>query len=302
MGSPGRAPRIAVACIGLWLAARGARAERTSRPAINTGDALPRTAVSERRCRDRKAGTTRWLGSNPHVPFFVSVEDDIEPAGNACCAPWAVRGSRWRAIGRYGEVTGVARVSGGEGYDVTQCYELDLAMVSGVPGVGLFASEKGNWKPPAQSARWEPTQDELDGLEHMVGVLEALFEKPRWESERESKAPNPSGLRERMLPFATGPGAERGERGERFVAIGGRALIVARLDDKEGWRLSHVDLSFAMDGVESIFPLAAFDVDGDGVPELIFHWNAGEDWADVILRFDGHGWAPMAESVGGSTA
>jgi hypothetical protein len=288
--------------IGLWILGRGSHAAPTSRPTVNTGDPLPRMAVSDRRCVDRKPGTTRWLGSNPHVPFFIAVGDDISPAGSACCAPWAARGSRWRAIGQYGEVTGVARVTGGEGYDVTQCYELDLAMVSGVSGVGLFASEKGNWKPPTQSARWEPTQHELDSLERMVGGLEALFEKPRWESQRESKPPKSSALRERMLSFAIGPAPERGDRVERFVAVGGRALIIARLDDKEGWKLSHVDLSFALDAVESIFPLAAFDVDGDGVPEFIYHWNAGDSWADAILRFDDHGWTLVAESVGGSTA
>lgn len=302
MVSPLRVPSTLVVCIGLWSVGRGSMASPTSHPTVNTGDPLPRTAVSDRRCLDRKPGSARWLGSNPHVPFFIAVGDDIQPAGSACCAPWAVRGSRWRAIGRYGEVTGVARVRGGEGYDVTQCYELDLAMDSGAPGVGLFVSEKSRWKTPTQSARWEPTQDALDGLERMVGDLEALLEKPRWESQRESKTPKPSAVRERMLSFAIGPVAERGERVEHFVAVGGRALIIARLDGKEGWKLSHVDLSFAMDGAESIFPLAAFDVDGDGVPEFIYHWNAGDNWADAILRFDDHGWTLMAESVGGSTA
>jgi len=49
-------------------------------------------------------------------------------------------------------------------------------------------------------------------------------------------------------------------------------------------------------------PVEPQPVDGDGVPEFIYHWNAGDGWADAILRLDDHGWTLVVESVGGSTA
>jgi hypothetical protein len=33
-----------------------------------------------------------------------------------------------------------------------------------------------------------------------------------------------------------------------------------------------------------------------------YHWNAGDSWADLVLRLDYNGWGEAAESVGGSTA
>lgn len=293
-----RLPRLLAACVGLWLPCLDSHAAAPTRPTIETGDAIPRVPVSDRRCADRTPGATRWLDSNPHVPFFIGADGDIESAGQVCCAPWAVRDSRWRAIGRYGEVTGVARIAGGQGNDVTQCYALDLKMVSGAPGVGLFASEKGNWKSPAQSARWQPSLVETSGFQRLVTTIEALLDKPNWEPDPDAK-PAPFG--DRMVPFAIKPDPSRGERGGRFAAIGGRALILARLDEDGAWRLSYLDTSIAMGGGDGMSPLAAFDVDGDGIPELIYRWNAVDTWADAVLRLDYHGWVVVAESIGGSS-
>jgi hypothetical protein len=83
--------------------------------------------------------------------------------------------------------------------------------------------------------------------------------------------------------------------------VGGRVLIIARLDGK-AWKLSFMDSSIALAGGDGVRPLAAFDVDGDAIPELIYHWNAGDSWADVVLRLDYQGWGQLAESIGGSTA
>ena len=46
-------------------------------------------------------------------------------------------------------------------------------------------------------------------------------------------------------------------------------------------------------------------MDGDGLPEVIAHHDAGDSWDDVILGPD-HStrrvWRLIAESIGGSTA
>jgi hypothetical protein len=296
---PHRISHLLVAALDLLVSDPRAEAKPPSpAPHVETGDSLPRTAVADRRCKDRRAGATRWLDSNPHVPFFISARDRIESAPQACCAPWAVRGSRWRALGRYGEVVGTAEVVGGEGYDVTQCYELELKVVKGDAGVGIFASSGGDWRSPTRSARWEPTKDERASLLRMAGGLASLLDTPTWLHGTESW---PMPLDDRILPFQIQPDPDRGQRGGHFAAVGGRVLIIARLDGGS-WKLSYLDASIALAGGDGVRPLAAFDIDGDAIPELIYHWNAGDGWADVVLRLDDSGWGEVAESVGGSTA
>jgi len=270
----------------------------SSTTTVNTGDPLPRKAAADRRCKDRRAGSTRWLDSNPHVPFFISVRDRIESASQACCAPWAVKGSRWRTIGPYGDVVGTAVVTGGEGYDVTRCYELELDVVKGEAGVGIFASTGGDWRPPARSARWEASKGEHEALVRMVGSITSLLDEPTW---RDPDEPWPKRWDDRILTFQIQPDPDRGQRGGRFAAVGGRALLIARLDGGS-WKLSFLDTSTAMAAGDGARPLAAFDIDGDAIPELIYHWDAGDSWSDVVLRLEYQGWVEAAESVGGSTA
>ena len=50
-------------------------------------------------------------------------------------------------------------------------------------------------------------------------------------------------------------------------------------------------------------PVAIFDMNGDGAPEIILRQSEGEWWGDVILGLDPQGtWRIVAESPGGSTA
>jgi hypothetical protein len=51
-----------------------------------------------------------------------------------------------------------------------------------------------------------------------------------------------------------------------------------------------------------MYPGGAFDIDGDAIPEVIYHWDAGDSWADVVLLLEYQGWVEVGESVGGSTA
>ena len=54
-----------------------------------------------------------------------------------------------------------------------------------------------------------------------------------------------------------------------------------------------------------IFEDGGADVDRErrtGDPEVVYRWNDGPSWADVILDSDGDLWRPAAQSIGGSTA
>lgn len=277
----------------LVLAARIAEAKPRKAAAKATDAPAAKTATA---CSDRSPGNTRWLDSDPHSPFFVLADGVIEGTDRSCCASWAKKGTRWRAVGRYGEVTGVATIAGGAGFDPAQCFELGLKMASGVPGVGILASEQGSWQPPARSAAWTPTTAEMTGLRRQLGVIEAMLDLSP------GGGPPQPAFREPVLPFEIKADPQHNTKGGRFVAVGGRAFIVARLDDRGRWKVSHLETSLASSGGPGFTPLAAFDLDGDGAPELMFHWNNGESWGDTVMRFDFQGWTTEATSTGGSTS
>lgn len=263
---------------------------------VNTGDPLPEGPVADGDC---PAGDARWLGFDPHVPFAVTSRGEIETAGVACCAPWAVRGARWQAIDRWGRVVGLAEVSGGEGYDLTQCYELVLRKVEGEDGVGLFVSP--GWTSPP-SAEWTPQPAERASLATLVAHADALF-PPRMDDG--PLAP----IADRTLFFQAAPNEGNPEDPTRFAVVGGRVLVVAGKTEPGAWALSHFDSKMAETGYsppDAYRPLAVVDVDGDGWPEIVFRESDGPSWGDVILRMQpdstGRPWERVAESVGGSTA
>jgi uncharacterized protein (DUF779 family) len=287
----------------IWLlAALGCASTAPAKPAapVNTGDPVPSSPHADARCPDGKPGAIRWLASDPHNPFFVSRSGAVAEAGQPCCAPWARVGSRWAAVGRYGEIAGRAVVSGGEGYDVTQCFELTLDVVEGDAGAGVFASE--GWRPPETSAAFEPTRRQRDALDRFIRDAEKLLvpadtgivgpEQPRGE--------------QRVLFFqvARAPYGGGPDEVDRYAVIGGPFLLIARLEPNDRWIVSNLVVRVGAGAQVAYRPLVAADVDGDGIPELIVHWNAGDSWADVLYRLDVNGWnwEQAAESVGGSTA
>jgi hypothetical protein len=273
--------------LSIGLSARTGEAKGGGAP-LATGAPIPRTPATDPRCRDSRAGATRWLAS--HVPFLVTDSRGIHQMGQPCCRPWARAGSRWRAIDAYGAVVGHAVVNGGEYYDVSQCHELSLHVSSGSGGVGIFASEGGGWRPPGRSLRHEASPAELAQLERFVAQAEQLLVKPE---DFQSSPLRP--LRERTLFF------EIKERKGYFAVVGGHALLVAAWNDGR-WVLLHVEPGSTQ---FTYRPLAVFDLDADGVPEIVFHEDAQDSWEDVVLKSsdgDGELWGRVAESVGGSTA
>lgn len=91
---------------------------------------------------------------------------------------------------------------------------------------------------------------------------------------------------------------------DRYAAVGGRFLVIAKLEEPARWVATALLLRVGASDYVVYRPVAALDVDGDGVPELVVHWNGGDSWADVLYRLDDNGWnwELVAESVGGSTA
>lgn len=267
--------------------------------AVMTGDPLPSKPVTNSACQD--AGAIRILGDGPTTPFAMVKKGKLVAAGQECCAQWARKGARYKTLDAFGAVVGEAEIAGGEGYDVSQCYELSMQKKKGSMGVGLYVD--GDYKAPP-SAAFAPTEVEKASLAKMIGSLEAAtVPNPAWEC---GKMPAAEPFAKRTIYFHV-PASDGAGAPSRWAVVGGSILVLARLQGDGKWVARHVD-AFGADGCQHRVyqPRAAFDVDGDGDPEVFVHYDYGDGFGDIVLGrshmgFEGK-WELRAESVGGSTA
>jgi hypothetical protein len=273
-----------------------ANARRVGTPTHpTTGDPIPTQPISNASCVS--ARRTRFLGREPHVPLAAFDGESIQWVSSDCCPSWSVRGARWRAIDEWGQVVGHAATNGGEGYDVTRCYELSLERVDGRVGTGLYASEDGPWQPVA-SPRALPTERQREGYQRLLARFDGLFLHPQPMASIEGRP-----VRTTMFFHGTDPAGGS----STFAVSGGRWLTIARLTDVDRgeWKLVHLRSSGPAAGPNAFAIVAVFDLDHDGTPEVIIHTSENDGgWDDTILRSDDHGirWQIDATSVGGSTA
>lgn len=263
---------------------------------IHTGDPLPAKPVVDEQCHDK--GAVRVIGSEPSTPFAVVRKGVVRSAGEACCAQWARKDARFATVDAYGQIVGEAEIKGGEGYDVSQCYELSFTTKKGKPGVGLYLD--GGYKPP-KSAAWTPSAAESTALAKLVASLEsAMVPKAAYECGSVKALP----LAERALHFSS---KEPGKAPVRWAVVGGALLVVARLQDDGRW-VARTVLATESDTCRprAYRPRAVFDVTGDGRPEIFVHEDFGDAFGDVALGLDPSGtegrWIEVATAVYGSTA
>lgn len=242
----------------------------------------------------------------PGTPLAVSdPEGGIRSATQSCCAPWARVGDVYHALDALGRPVGRARITGGEGYDVTACFELTFEVVEGVEGVGLYASSAGALRSlpaPAMQA----IEAEAAALEAFLADAERLAALPLPVERRyQHDEPLPPAA-ERVIYFGTPAYDAEGRTVTRLTAVaGGRILVIAHLDASGSWILEHIENELARVDYGPRFayrPLAVLDMDGDGAMEVVYHWDEGPSWGQIVLHqnpFDG--WEPVAHGVGGAT-
>jgi hypothetical protein len=235
------------------------------------------------------------------VPLAIAERGTVRNADSPCCAPWARRGERWREVDAYGQVVGTGEVTGGEGYDVTACYELCLAPTSGARGVGLFASSEGEWR-PSPSLQWTPTGVDRASLTAFVGGIEQLLGFPAADGASRSRptpAPDARALYFQLRLTSSGEPEVRS-----FAVVGGpRAIVLAQRLPNGRWTAVYADHAPRYVFGEAFHPLAVFDMDGDGTPEVIYHFAFGDSYGDAVLHSvsGGDDWERVAIGVGGST-
>jgi len=287
---------IALVALSLVVTTSDADAKKkhpkTKKPTIQTGDPLPKKPSKNPKCQDK--GAVRFIGSGPSTPLAIVQKGKIESAGDACCAPWAVKGASYKALDAFGQIVGDAQISGGEGYDVTQCYELELATKKGKPGVGLYVD--GPFVAP-KSAAWTPSASELASLGKTIAALEhALVENAPYSCP---SAPALRPLADRALTFSFKDGKDV----QQYAVVGGPLLIVARLQADGRWIARDFSDGYPNTCMQRAYePRAVVDMNGDGVPELVVHDDLGDSFGDIVFGYEAGRYQHIASAVHGSTA
>lgn len=242
-------------------------------------EARPRGVVSVPR-------QTRFLGKDPHGPLAVAKGSKLASPASSACRTWAARGSRWHALDAYGQIVGEAEVTGMDRYDVTNCDELVMASAVGEEGVGVYAS--GGYRPLALRP-WTIAGAARQELRELV--------RRRDRSLPRSRLKEPElGLGRRLLAWTT-------PEGQRFAAVGGRALTLLRRD-RGAW----VVLEQRTPGADEVthadkfMPLSALDMNADGAAEIVVHERSIDSYADFTLTPRAGGYDLVEAGIHGAFA
>jgi hypothetical protein len=277
--------------------------------ALSATKAAPALSLSQAEAAPKHAKSSYWLAADPHVPL-ATVEGkairSVGKRGKECGAAsrWALPKSRWNAVDAFGRPTGVFEVASSETFDVTGCNEVSFSPRSGKPGVGLFVSGDSPYS-PGESASYSASALEKKRFEHFLGAMEGS-----WVNQRPLGKSVPWGKRTLFFQFpppkdASLDGRVDGagkpiEQPKHWAVAGGPLLVVAYLGDKGHWKAASVKSPLGL--ADSYTPLAVFDMNGDGIPEIVVRVVDGASFADKVLALDTATmtWEAVAESPGGA--
>ncbi len=226
---------------------------------------------------------------------LVNVGTSKQPCGTK--SHWAKKGGSWTALDSWGQVTGTLTVAGSDRYEGTGCHRLSFAEGNGKDGLGVFVA-KGSGYSPAPSARWNPAGDVVKRFEHLYSTQATAWV----DGKPEATGPHGKTLFFN-LPKQEGSveGAPTLRRPTHWAVTGGRVLVVAYVGATGAWKVGHV---LAPNGKDHAYePLAVLDMNGDGLPEIVVHEEAGGVFTDRVLSFDAGTmrWEKAVESPGGAT-
>ncbi len=222
-----------------------------------------------------------FLAGDPHVPLAYVQGATISGIGTHCTPStlWGPPGSSWRALDAWGQVVATRTVDKADPYDVTGCNELSFR---GAPANdrALYVSTASPWA-PSPSREWTaPPADRSSFV--TLAIAKAAAPRPGVYC--------PKGLPDAMF-FDVGT--------SHHAVYGGLGVVVIARRDPGGWVLATVKTS---DPGNCEKPVAVFDMNGDGVPEIVMRENEDASWDDYVLQRSPAGtWVNAAESPGGAT-
>jgi hypothetical protein len=204
--------------------------------------------------------------------------------------PWRVAGSRWNAIDTWGQFAGTYRVSAKDDYEVTGCAELTFAPSLAHDGRFLFVSAGSAFR-PAPSVEWRMSAAETTSLH--------AFTQSKFPARGKATS-----TFEQCAELATDTLAFRmPASGARLAVFGGLGGFVVARAGATWQSVTEEHLASALPETRCFRPVAVFDMNGDGTPEIVMRFSGGDGWNEFVLSADASGaWHVVATSNGGSTA
>jgi hypothetical protein len=236
-----------------------------------------------------------FLAGDPHVPLAVVTDGRIDDrAFSRHCGArrrWKTLGTRWKALDAWGRPMGVYTATSKDDYDATECSELSLSPRLANDLTHVFVSVDSAWRPPA-SAEWAAPAPKRAALASIAKTRIPDTSVPKAEVWTQCTS-----IRHKSRFFHV-PG-----RGDWAIATSNAGWLVAR-DDASGWTVRSEDHAPKTPySAECFRPVAVFDMNGDGVPEIVLRASGGDGWNDVVLALGRDDrWHVVAVSRGGSTA
>lgn len=279
-----------------------ARAEKASvraeKAAAHVEDTAP--ASEARSAKAAAPGLSRFLASG--VPLAEVRKGRLAPVGSAkrpCGAKesWAKTRSRWHALDAWGRIAGTLVIGGSERYEGTGCHQVWFAEGAGHDGRGVLVAE-GSGYTAGPSAEWKADAEQKRRFDRLYAAQEGA-----WVDGRAGK---PSHERRTLffeLPAqeADAEDAPTQRRPARWAVSGGRVLLVGYVGATGAWKVGHV---LPPNGKANAYePLAVLDMNGDGLPEIVVHEEAGGVFTDRVLSFDPASmrWETAVDGPGGAS-
>jgi len=256
------------------------------------------------RARPADQDTSYFLASRTpfdmgHVPLAVVRGADVldavprrRPGGRqrSCGARtrWAAIGSRWRALDEWGQVVAIGAVSRRSIYDVTGCAELTLSPGDEPGRRTLYVSEDSPWR-ASPSPAWTPPAPVQASFQALALATIDDGRAGRRAVQREC-----AGISPRTAFFTSTAGKPYG------VATSNVGFLIATWDG-QSWApvISRAELRSRPPATTCYRPVSVFDMNADGIPEVVLFQSMGEAWGDLVLGAGADGaWRIVAVSPG----
>lgn len=213
---------------------------------------------------------------------------------------WAKIGSLWSPLDAWGQPLSKtdSRVTDRKLYEGSGCYEVDLQASKDSPETARLYVAKGSGYSPAPSAKWSPDAKSAKGFEQLYASQATAWV----DAKPESAAEHGKVLFFHLPKQESSPeGAPTQRRPIHWAVTGGRVLLVGYVGQTGAWKVGQV---LPPNGKDHAYePIAVLDMNGDGLPEIVVHEEAGGVFTDRVLSFDAGAmrWEKAVESPGGAS-
>lgn len=248
---------------------------------------------------------SRFLASG--VPLAETHDGRIQAVGSAkhpcgVKSRWAKKNSEWTALDEWGQrvpdggaTIADSRFEGGSG-----CYEVQLKTECTAPDAARLYVASGSGYSPGAPAKWNAEAAVMKRFDHLYAAQDSAWVEGRGDKSAEGEHGRTLFF---SLPKQEGSveGAATQRRPTHWAVAGGRVLVVGYVGATGTWKVGHV---LPPNGKNHAYePLAILDMNGDGLPEIVVHEEAGGVYVDRVLSFDPGTmrWEKAVESPGGAT-